>query len=243
MKVANGVEMLEIETNAMGQRMVIHPTVLYDQNDAVLIDTGMPGQWDAIREAMEQAGIPVTKLRAVILTHQDIDHIGSIQDVLLAVVQPPDVVAHAEERPYIEGEKPLMKLNTGRMAERLAQLPAEVREKLESIFRNPPSAQVTRVVQDGDVLPLCGGIQVVFTPGHTPGHISLYHIPSKTLIAGDATVAQDGKVLGPNPHATPDMPQALASLKKLAELDIQQLICYHGGLCTHNVAEQIREVR
>ena len=45
---------------------------------------------------------------------------------------------------------------------------------------------VDRIVEDGEELPFCGGITVIHTPGHTPGHICLYIGQNKTLIAGDA---------------------------------------------------------
>lgn len=239
MKVTNGVEMLEIHADVMGHRMAIHPTVLYDGQEAVLVDTGMPGHWPLIRAEMEAAGISPDQLRAILLTHQDIDHIGGLPEILATLGRDVEVVAHVDDKPYIEGERSLIKMNSSRMAERLAGLPAEVREKLEAVFRNPPHAKVTRPVRDGEELAYCGGIRIIHTPGHTPGHISLYHIPSRTVVAGDATAADHGKPVGPNPGATPDLAQAKASLKKLAALDIQYLICYHGGLCTGDVAAQL----
>ncbi len=242
MKVADGVEMLELEMNAMGNKMTIHPTVIYDDEHAILIDTGMPGQQEAIQTAMEKAGIPWQKLNTVILTHQDIDHIGSIQEVLAAAAKPLNVYAHADDKPYIEGDLPPIKMNPERVQQMVERLPEEMREQVSAIFLNPPTAKVTKTVADGEVLPFCGGIEVIFTPGHTPGHISLYHRPSKTVITGDSTVSENGKVLGPNPQATPDMEQALASLKKFTSFDIAKMICYHGGLCDSQVNEQLREL-
>ncbi len=240
MKIANGVEMLELEMNMMGRSSTICPTLLYDDEHAILVDTGMPGQLAAIQSAVEQAGVPFQRIDGVILTHQDIDHIGSIKDVLAALERPVDVYAHAEDLPYIEGDKEPIKMNRERVAKMLESLPEEMRAQASAIFSNPPSAKVTKVVADGDVLPFFGGVQVVFTPGHTPGHISLYHIPSKTLIAGDATVSENGQLLGLNVQATPDLPLAQESLKKFNSLDIEKVICYHGGLCDDNVNAQFR---
>jgi glyoxylase-like metal-dependent hydrolase (beta-lactamase superfamily II) len=91
-------------------------------------------------------------------------------------------------------------------------------------------------------LPYCGGITVINTPGHTPGHISLYHKPSKTLIAGDAMIVADGRLLGPNPQYTLDMKTAIESLKKLMQYDIETVICYHGGLYKDNANRRIAEL-
>lgn len=242
MKVAKGVEMLELEMNFMGRSSTINPTLLFDEEHAILVDVGMPGQLDAIKEAMNKAGVSFDHLDAVIITHQDIDHIGSIQEVINAVEKPIDVYAHAEDKPYIEGDKEPIKMNRERVNQMLAQLPEEMKKQAEAIFLNPPKAKVTKVVSDGDILPFFGGVEVIFTPGHTPGHISLYHQASKTLITGDATVSDNGKIIGPNSQATPNMEQALESQKKFAAYDVHQVICYHGGLVDHQVNEQFRKL-
>jgi len=242
MKIAPGVEMLELTIDLMGNPSTIHPTLLFDAQHALLVDVGTPGQLPAIKAALEKAGVPLERIDGVILTHQDIDHIGSIVDVLKAVGKPIPVYAHANDQPYIEGEREPLKMTREGVSRVLSHLPEDARARVEAILLHPPTAKVTNLVPDGDILPFCGGIQVIFTPGHTPGHLSLYHQPTKTLIAGDATVSQNGKILGPSPQATPDLSQAWESLKKFASFDIAQLICYHGGLCDEKVNEQIREL-
>lgn len=232
--------MLELEMNMMGNASTIHPTLLYDGRHAVLVDVGMPGQFGAIKAAVEKAGVSLEQVVGVILTHQDIDHVGSIQDVLQASNKPLDVYAHADDKPYIEGDKEPIKMTRERVHQMVSQLPEEMREQVERIFLNPPTAKVTKIVSDGEVLPMFGGVEVIFTPGHTPGHISLYHRASKTLIAGDATVSENGKIAGPNQQATPDMQAALESQKKFTKYDIAKVICYHGGVCDDHVNEQFQ---
>jgi glyoxylase-like metal-dependent hydrolase (beta-lactamase superfamily II) len=242
MNIAEGIDMLELEMSVLGRTSLIYPALLYDESNAVLVDTGTPGLLKAFQTEFAKANVPFDNLTAVILTHQDIDHIGSIQDILQAVERPLDIYAHSVERPYIEGDKPLIKMTPERIARMTAQLPEEARRRMEAVLLHPPKAKVTRTVADGDHLPLFGGIDVIFTPGHTPGHISLYHRSSKTLIVGDAAVSQDGTVQGPNPQATPDMPTALESLKKFANFDIDKAIFYHGGLCDSRINEQFRQI-
>lgn len=74
MKISKGVEILDLEFNGN----IIHPTLLWDQEMAVLIDTGFPGQMEDLRVAMDKVGVSFDNLKVVILTHQDIDHIGSL---------------------------------------------------------------------------------------------------------------------------------------------------------------------
>ncbi|MDB5085251.1 MAG: fold metallo-hydrolase [Bacilli bacterium] len=242
MKVANGIEMLELTMNMMGQQSVIHPTLIWDENEAVLVDTGIPGQLAEFREAMDNAGVPLNKLSKVILTHQDIDHIGSLPEILKASDQKIEVLAHQGDKPYIEGDKPPMKMTAERVAKMLESLPEEQRQKIQSLFGTPITAKVDKTIVDGEVLPYCGGITVIFTPGHTPGHISLYHHQSKTLITGDALVAVNGKLLGPSPQATPDMETALQSIKKFTKYDIETVICYHGGVYKENANQRLAEL-
>ncbi|MDR3540118.1 MAG: MBL fold metallo-hydrolase [Desulfosporosinus sp.] len=74
-------------------------------------------------------------------------------------------------------------------------------------------ANVDKTVEDGEVLPYCGGITVIFTPGHTPRHICLYLSKSRTLITGDALNVIDGHLVGPKPEYSSDIDAARKSLK------------------------------
>jgi len=110
------------------------------------------------------------------------------------------------------------------------------------MLENPPKAPVDRTVSDAQQLPYCGGITVIATPGHTPGHISLYHAPTRTLIAGDAMVVTDCKLFGPNPQVTLDLDLATKSLRKLTQYDIATVICYHGGLYRGDANKRISAI-
>jgi len=242
MKLADGVEVLELPMQSLMGRTVIHPTLIWDDDTVVLVDAGFPGQLPQIREAMARADVPFDRLDKVIITHQDIDHIGSLPDIVRESSHKVEVLSHEEERPYIEGRKPLIKMNQERLSKMLASLPEERRQQMEALFGNPPNARVDTVVADGEVLPYCGGITVIFTPGHTPGHICLYLNRSKILITGDALVAVDGELHGPNPQATYDLDSALKSLKKLTQYDIETMICYHGGVYRDNANERLEEL-
>jgi glyoxylase-like metal-dependent hydrolase (beta-lactamase superfamily II) len=246
MRLASGIEMLEVSAVIMGKVDVIYPTLVWDDNTAILVDTGYPGQMVLIREAIEKAGVPFTKLTHIILTHQDIDHIGCLPALLNESSQSVEVLATEVEKPYIQGEKRLLKISLEAIERAVQSLPPEVPEAMRKAFRaaleNPPKGPVDKTIADGENLPYCGGMTVINTPGHTPGHICLYHHPSKTLIAGDAMRVIDRQLLGPDPHATLDMTEAIKSLKKLLAYDIENVICYHGGLYKKNVNQQIAEL-
>ncbi|HEX3046350.1 MAG TPA: MBL fold metallo-hydrolase [Bacillota bacterium] len=240
MKIVDGVAALELTREFMGQKGTIYPTLIWDKDSVVLVDTGFPGQLQSIREAMEKEAIPLERLEKIIITHQDIDHIGSLPDLVQELGGTVKVLAHQEEKPYIQGEKPLVKMKQfGKFAE---SLPEEQRRRITALFANPPKANVDTTVSDGEILPYVGGITVVFTPGHSPGHICLYLNQSKTLVTGDALTVSEGLLYGPNPQATANLETALESLKKLTKYDIQTVISYHGGVFQDNPNQRIFEI-
>jgi len=199
---------------------IIHPTLLWDQEMTVLIDTGFPGQIEDLRMAMQKVGVSLDKLNLVILTHQDIDHIGCLPDILRECGSKIQVYAHELDKPYNQGEQPLLK---------------------DRQIKNPPKGRVDNTLHDGQELACCGGIQVIHTPGHTPGHISLYLKRSKTLIAGDSLYSVNGMLGGIHEPTTLDIEEARHSLQKVLNLNIESIICYHGGLSKENINDQIRK--
>ncbi|ODA42438.1 MBL fold metallo-hydrolase [Desulfosporosinus sp. BG] len=243
MNIANGVEMLELAMNAMGNSSIIHPTLIWDEATVILVDAGT-SQLPEIQKVMDQVGAPFSRLNKVILTHQDLDHIGGLPEILRVSDHKVEVLAHEEEKPYIQGDKPLIKFNPEKMAQRLASLPEEQRKQMEKVFEASQrlKANVDKTVEDGEVLPYCGGITVIFTPGHTPGHICLYLNQSKTLITGDALNVVDGQLEGPKPEFSSDIDLAKKSLKKLTQYDIETVICYHGGVYRNNINQRVLEL-
>jgi glyoxylase-like metal-dependent hydrolase (beta-lactamase superfamily II) len=102
-----------------------------------------------------------------------------------------------------------------------------------------PATRVDHNIADHQVLPYCGGISVIFTPGHTPDHISLYHHPTKTLITGDALIASEGQLQYPSKRYTLNMKQAIVSINRFLDYEIDTAICFHGGVCKGNIKERL----
>lgn len=233
--------MLEIPMNLMGRESKIYLTLMWKDNTVILVDAGLPNSLREIKNAMENTGVPFERLSKIIITHQDIDHIGGIKSILNELPEV-KVFAHEEDKQYIQGEKKFVRLNSSFM-DRINSFPEETQEKILDMFKNAP-VEVDITLTDGEELPYCGGIIVIHTPGHTPGHICLYHKDSKTMIVGDAMNVLDGQITGPNEQLLnkEDAGKAINSLKKFEEYDIENVISYHGGLFNDNPNQIIKEL-
>ncbi|WP_026888744.1 MBL fold metallo-hydrolase [Clostridium beijerinckii] len=229
MKIAEGLDILELGSKE--RRM--NATLIWDDKNVILIDTGLPGQIENIREEVEKAGVSFDKINKIIITHHDLDHIGSLSSIVKNSKSEIEVLAHSGERPYIEGEKIGIKITP----ERLSSMPESMKETIKQL-----KTKVNRVVKDEEELSYCGGIEVIYTPGHTPGHICLYLKKYKALVTGDAMNVVNDELIGPNPEYTFDMKQAIESLKKLTKYDIETVICYHGGVFTKSSNDRIAKL-
>lgn len=194
-----------------------------------LVDTGLPGQADLVAESIHNEGFELGDVKQIVITHQDIDHVGSLNP--LKERTGATVFAHGNEISFIDGTVPPIKLPP---PERLAQFP-EMAERVRQLRPTP----VDQVLGEGKTIPNAAGAIVVETPGHTPGHISLYLPRTKTLIAGDVLVIEEGILSPPPERATPDMPLALRSIQRLRDFDIETLVCYHGGPVSADIERQL----
>jgi|GEM_PF-36277 glyoxylase-like metal-dependent hydrolase (beta-lactamase superfamily II)/ferredoxin len=230
-----------------GRKERINPVLLIDNEKAFLIDTGFPGQAGLFVEAFMKAGVSLGMLTNIIITHHDADHIGSLSDIKMMSPLKTGVLAHEKEIPYIQGD--IKPYKVSRLETYMDTLPEEkkplIREMIKGIekFSAGLDSHVHTALKSGDELPYFGGITVIPTPGHTPGHISLYLRRYKTLISGDA-LSTDGLKLFkmPMPDFLHDSQAAAESLKNLMAYDIETVICYHGGICRNEVNRQIRDL-
>jgi glyoxylase-like metal-dependent hydrolase (beta-lactamase superfamily II) len=232
MRVANGVYVLPIPRGPQQPESFLNVAlILDDENGNTLVDAGLPGQMDAISSALLEAGIGVEDLGRIVFTHQDLDHIGS--GAAIVRQSGAKVLAHPADAPYIEGSLRPLKLSPEVL---------EQRPQMRAVLDNLEAVGVDEQVEDGTRLEVAGGVRVVSTPGHTPGHISLYLERSKVLIAGDALTADGGTLHGPNPSMTLDLTTAAQSLSRLADLELNTIVCYHGGVVDEDAKGQLRRV-
>ncbi|MFD0616421.1 MBL fold metallo-hydrolase [Paenibacillus sp. GCM10027629] len=235
-------QLLNIEFEFNGHKQVITPVLLQDEHDTILVDCGYPNFISLLEEAANRNGVKLESITKLIVTHHDMDHYGSLAS-LKQLYPHIEIIAHELEIPYIEGRQKSLRLEQAEST--YNDLQAEEKPGAEQFIRFLQSyepAAVDRSVSHGDKFPWCGGIEIVHTPGHMPGHISLYLPESKTLIASDAVVIEDGTFNIANPSYTLNLEEAVNSVQLLLNYDIEQIICYHGGLFHGDVKPVFREL-
>jgi len=205
---------------------VVHPALVWGEGHLVLIDAGFPGQTEAIIQAITDEGFHVEDLTEIILTHQDIDHVGCVPD-LLKLAPKAKVLAHVEEAPYIDGRKTPIKLAA--MLQNYDSLPDERKAWFNMIKTGYANIHisVSQTLTDGEVLPICGDIEVVYAPGHTPGHICLFLRESRIMVGGDAINIANGQLTGPNAQNTYDMELGRQSFEKIKSFNPSGVVSYH----------------
>ena len=224
MKIADGVYMLEVK----GGFGAIYPTLLSAGDKLVLIDAGFPGMFPEISQTITEAGFKVEDLTDIILTHQDIDHIGCVKE-LLAAAPSAQVWIFKDEAPYVDGTKTPIKLAA--MLEQYDQLPDDRKAWCDQLKEGFEGRQISgmKTVSDNQVLPFCGGVEVVHTPGHTPGHMCLFLQGSGVMVCGDAANITEGGLVGSNPQHTWDTDLAQKSLERILGYKPSAVVCYHTG--------------
>jgi glyoxylase-like metal-dependent hydrolase (beta-lactamase superfamily II) len=203
-----------VETVAEGiyhlDELVGGPTLLVGSDRVTLIDTGLPGSEDEIFDALESLGRQPEDVKLVLVTHTDSDHVGALRAVVEA--SGAKVFAPEGEAEIVEGNAPTRNGNV------------------------LPGVPVDRRLRGGETLALHGGIRVVATHGHSPGHISYYLPREGLLVAGDCVVNVDG-LAGSIPQYTWDAEQARLAVKRIAELRPGTICFGHGPSIVGNAAD------
>ena len=150
---------------------------LFKESDGslTLVDCGLKSSPKKIQAAIKSLNHDITDVNRVIFTHSHDDHTGGAAQII-DLIGKSEVIAHEKEKNYLEsGTNP----------------PQDYSHFAGLFFRFMPSGgfapiTVDKTVTDGELLPVGGGLQVIHTPGHTPGHVSLLHKESGVLITGDS---------------------------------------------------------
>ena len=202
-----------------------------DDGSVTLVDCGV--RWAAprrIRAGLAAMGRHPRDVTRIVLTHAHVDHAGGAQDVMRSS-RAPGVTVHEDDAAFIRaGEPP-------------PRDPSHAPSWFAAVDRRTggfPQVVVAETVRDGDVLPVAGGVEVVHTPGHTPGHVSLRHADTGVLITGDAIWNMRGRMTWPWLMTCTDVPLTQQTADVLGELDYATAAFTHGPEIREGAREAVR---
>jgi len=204
--------------------------LIEDADGLTLVDAGLERVAVKIIQQIEAGGYRADEVRRILVTHAHPDHVGGL--LALKEWTGAQVITSAPERPIVEGRVPIP-LPPPESLPLLARLTRPE----ETTLKGTP---VDREVADGEVLDeVMGGLQVVATPGHTPGHLAYWQPERGILFCGDA-IMRLGWLRLPMTGATINMDEARRSVQRLADLE-PKLVCFgHGLPLKENAAQLLR---
>jgi glyoxylase-like metal-dependent hydrolase (beta-lactamase superfamily II) len=200
----------------------------------LLIDCGMETEaaFHALGRAREGLGLAWSDIRQVVLTHIHPDHMGLAREVLarsgarlyLHGADQALLAEVAEAAPYSAWQQRVL-AEAGVAAEMIARISSALREVHRSFRRLDPDCALS----GGESLPVAGGhLEVVWTPGHSPGHVCLYDRGRRVLFSGDHVLQHITPNIGWQPGRDA-LGEYLASLDLIAALEVDLILPAHGS--------------
>lgn len=237
----NQVIVLPLEFKVDGLDFFVYPVVLKDENGLYLIDCAYPHFLPVIEDAFQKRGLQMQDIKKIMITHHDHDHMGALHEILEKYPSI-EVLCSKQQAPYIRGEKKSLRLLQieGVYEAANSQEKEGMKDFINMIQSVQYSSKVT-IVEDNEILPICGGAKVIVSDGHMPGHISLYLEENKTLISGDALVLEEGTLCIADKTFVLDKEKEVEAVEKFCNYEIEKIICYHGGEYeSRNIKQELR---
>ena len=203
-------------------------------NGYLLVDCGMETDacFQALSRAMTGVGAGWRDIREILLTHVHPDHMGLAARLLKLTGA--SLWVHAKDAEYLEelAHADQYRAWCARILRR-SGVPAGIISQIDAaskdIHRNFQRLRPDRLLTGGEKISASvGELEVLWTPGHSPGHVCLYGPECRVLFSGDQMIELISPNIGWHPERDP-LSEYLASLQELALLDIGLILPSHGA--------------
>jgi|WetSurMetagenome_2_1015567.scaffolds.fasta_scaffold31558_2 glyoxylase-like metal-dependent hydrolase (beta-lactamase superfamily II) len=199
--------------------IIANPYLLIDPQGLTLIDAGMPGSAKKILRYMAELGYAPKGLKRVIITHADFDHVGGLAELKAATGA--RVFANAVEAEAMAERRSSRELKPKNVFAKL------LFGMMGRMFK-AKAVKVDEYLEEASILPVLGGLQVLNTFGHTPGHLSVYSPAVKILFCGDSIVVEKNGMRGSRGSNNWDQEKSDQSVRKQAALGAEIVCPGHG---------------
>ena len=212
-----------------------NPYLIVDADGLTLIDAGLPGSDRKILRALAGLGHAPKDLKRILITHADFDHVGGLARlkaatgarVYASAIEAEAIAAGHASRPFRHASRPFKPSNL------LRKLVFSITGHLVK----PRPVQVDEILADGQVLPVLGGLRVVETAGHTPGHVSFFAPSAGVLFVGDSLVSEETGLRGSRGANNWDQAKADDAVRKQAALGARLVCPGHGAVVSEAVGK------
>ena len=199
--------------------IIANPYLIIDPDGLTLIDAGLPGSHKKILGYIYGLGHSASDLKRIIITHADMDHVGGLSAIKKACSA--RVYASAIESDAMSKGVPSRKIKSRNSLRRLLMGVASLIMKARPI-------PADEIIKEGQILPVLGGLHVLETAGHTPGHISLFSPSTGILFTGDSIISHHEELSRSLPQLTWDEANADEAARKQAALGAHIVCPGHG---------------
>ncbi len=201
---------MEIAPRVHSVRLLGSSAFLIVEDELTLIDAGLAGSGGLLRRYLARIARRPEEIVRIVCTHAHPDHIGGVREI--AFGHETEVLMHPADAARLRVT----------LREVIARpTPSKI---VALLTRGPEDA---RPLADGEVLAALGGLEVVHTPGHTPGSVCLYARRDQLLFVGDVLQVVRGRLSFASQFFSEDLSLARRSIAKLAALDVETIALSH----------------
>jgi glyoxylase-like metal-dependent hydrolase (beta-lactamase superfamily II) len=226
----------------LGSSSLVNSYLIEDGGSITVIDAGLPGLWTDLMRELQSMGKAPADIKALLLTHGDVDHVGFAERLRREHGVP--VYVGAADAAEARGEVP--KPDAPRDPIRIGPLVGFLWYGLTHGGMRRTLVKEVTPIEGAGTLDVPGSPVVVPLPGHTPGSVA-YHVPLvDAVFMGDAMTTRSvvsgvvGPALGP---FTVDPDRAVASLDALDGIQAKWVLPGHGDAWSGGLAEALRLIR